>query len=313
MAQLKDTTVQGNINVTDIVYANNLSLRGEQQQKLVLATPSSASGAPAFRQLTLADISNTTPISVTNGGTGTTAAPVAGGIIYGVSTTKYGCTTTGTAGQVLISQGTSAPIWYKGLSTTGTTTATYATIFHHTVGVGVAPAMSDYAITLIDGIKIMGSSTSAAGYLVVEGASTGKYAISLYPEDDKYGSLGLTNHRWGHLYIGSSQSYGDKYTPIYWNSSGLPEAIKQVVSVPFTINSGKKGVTLTATGVFTADSYVSEIVVDSGMQYLNAPLIWTTSANTVKIETSIATSNTVTGYIHVIRGGTVTITSTDIV
>jgi hypothetical protein len=48
---------------------------------------------------------------VSKGGTGTTAAPTQGGIIYGASATQYGCTAAGTSGQILKSNGSSAPTW----------------------------------------------------------------------------------------------------------------------------------------------------------------------------------------------------------
>lgn len=50
-------------------------------------------------------------IGVGYGGTGTATAPKKGGIIYGASTSAYGCISAGNAGQYLISQGTSAPQW----------------------------------------------------------------------------------------------------------------------------------------------------------------------------------------------------------
>ena len=58
-----------------------------------------------------------TSIKVGYGGTGTTAAPIKGGIIYGASTSAYACTTTGTLGQLLQSSGTAAPTWITATST----------------------------------------------------------------------------------------------------------------------------------------------------------------------------------------------------
>jgi microcystin-dependent protein len=53
----------------------------------------------------------TTDITVAQGGTGTSNAPVQGGIIYGASTSAMASTAAGTSGQVLTSNGTSAPTW----------------------------------------------------------------------------------------------------------------------------------------------------------------------------------------------------------
>jgi hypothetical protein len=50
-------------------------------------------------------------VTVAQGGTGTTTAPTAGGVIYATSTSAYASSSAGTAGQVLISKGSSAPVW----------------------------------------------------------------------------------------------------------------------------------------------------------------------------------------------------------
>lgn len=54
-------------------------------------------------------ISGTLPIA--NGGTGSVTTPTQGGVIYASSTTAYASTAAGTSGQVLTSNGTSAPTW----------------------------------------------------------------------------------------------------------------------------------------------------------------------------------------------------------
>jgi hypothetical protein len=68
-----------------------------------------ASGAPTFGAVSLtADVSGTLPIA--NGGTNSTATATAGGAAYGTGT-AYAVTAVGTAGQVLVSAGASAPAW----------------------------------------------------------------------------------------------------------------------------------------------------------------------------------------------------------
>jgi hypothetical protein len=58
-----------------------------------------------------------TVIGVSYGGTGTSTAPKQGGIIYGASTSAYGCINAGTKGQILVSGGTGAPTWHTPTST----------------------------------------------------------------------------------------------------------------------------------------------------------------------------------------------------
>jgi microcystin-dependent protein len=76
---------------------------------------------------TVTSVSGTSPISVSNGtttpvislntvpvlngGTGTATAPTQGGVIYASSTSAFSSTAAGTSGQVLTSNGTSAPTW----------------------------------------------------------------------------------------------------------------------------------------------------------------------------------------------------------
>jgi len=69
---------------------------------------SGGAGAPSWLQ--------TVPVS--NGGTGQTSNFVAGGAIYGASTSAQGCTAAGTAGQVLTSAGASAPTWSNPVTAT---------------------------------------------------------------------------------------------------------------------------------------------------------------------------------------------------
>lgn len=69
-----------------------------------------ASGAPTFGAVSLtADVSGVLPN--TSGGTGQSSAFTQYGITYASSTTALATTAAGTAGQVLTSNGTSAPTW----------------------------------------------------------------------------------------------------------------------------------------------------------------------------------------------------------
>jgi hypothetical protein len=77
-------------------------------------------------------ISGTTVIPVANGGTGQSAALVAGAVLYGTSTTTAGVTAAGTQYQYLQSAGAGTPIWAQpGPASkqllTSTTAATYTT------------------------------------------------------------------------------------------------------------------------------------------------------------------------------------------
>jgi len=68
-------------------------------------------------------------VAVANGGTGQSSALVAGGVVYGASSTAMAITAAGSSGQVLTSNGTSAPTWAANAATVSITddTTTNAT------------------------------------------------------------------------------------------------------------------------------------------------------------------------------------------
>ncbi len=101
---------------------------------------------------------NTVP--VTSGGTGSTAATVQGGVVYGSSTSSMASTSAGTSGQVLTSNGTSAPSWSS------------------TASLGVAPVGS---------IMIWAGSTAPTGWLLCDGTA---YSTGAYPA--LYAVIGTT-------------------------------------------------------------------------------------------------------------------------
>lgn len=71
MAQLKSSIVQGSLRVTDTTITNNLTVTGTTTAAYALIAPTSSNGAPTWRALTKADISDfptsMTPASHTHG------------------------------------------------------------------------------------------------------------------------------------------------------------------------------------------------------------------------------------------------------
>ena len=89
---------------------------------------------------------------------------------------------------------------------------------------------------------------------------------------------------------------GSAYQPVYSNAGELTASYPVQYST-WTINSGHIKSTLTASGIFTADTYVIALVVTSGESNLNGPLTWTSAADTLTITTTEATSGEVSGYV----------------
>jgi hypothetical protein len=116
-----------------------------------------------------------TPLPVASGGTGGSATPTAGGIVYGTGTVQA-VTAAGTSGQYLQSNAGSAPSWvtassnFVALSTVNATSGT-------TVTITITGSYSSYLLT---GYKI--SSATAT--------TTTDLLIDVFNEDSWYGSGG---------------------------------------------------------------------------------------------------------------------------
>lgn len=81
------------------------------------------------------------PLPVASGGTGGSATPTAGGIVYGTGTVQA-VTTAGTSGQLLQSNGAGTPTW-------ATVTGGAQGFVTQYQGVSAAPTMNSFSIALI--------------------------------------------------------------------------------------------------------------------------------------------------------------------
>jgi hypothetical protein len=96
-------------------------------------------------------------IAIAYGGTNSTATPSAGGIAYGTGT-AYAITSAGTSGQLLTSNGISAPTWTDGVTASSTTTFTNKRI---TPRVSTTTSSSTPAINT-DDVDMFGLTAQAA-------------------------------------------------------------------------------------------------------------------------------------------------------
>ena len=196
---------------------------------------------------------------------------------YNFSSTYYAPTTGGTAGHILIGAGTTdAPAWYGGTVMSGSATTNWITAFKGTTD---ATATNAAAVTIAGGLGIK---------------------KKLYVGDTAI----VPN-----LTIGTTNEYGDAYTPIYWHE-GIPTVVTPIQQYAFTINSGKSGVKLSHAAI-TINSYVTQIVITEGESNLNSDIEWESAAGYINLTCS-ATSGTVKGYILVSRGGAIKATTTNI-
>ena len=129
------------------------------------------------KTMSTSSVWNGNTIGVAYGGTGTTTAPIQGGIIYGSSTTAYASTAVGTALQILQSNGASAPTWatfdlsihapdssFKKVVRVATTADLGASTFASDVLTGYDDTLSLNLTTTVDSATI--TTTSTAGIKV---------------------------------------------------------------------------------------------------------------------------------------------------
>jgi len=111
-------------------------------------------------------------------------------------------------------------------------------------------------------------------------------------------SLGITNQRWKALYVGSADSYGDDYTPVYWND-GVPAAAMHIIQhSTFTLNTTNNGsVSIGSATTVSDEAEVVEIVVNGGYESLLSPISWSIDTLNNQIVLSATVDGTVTGYI----------------
>lgn len=108
--------------------------------------------------------------------------------------------------------------------------------------------------------------------------------------------------RWKALFLGTSDSYGDPYTPIYWNS-GVPAPVSTIQQASFSLTTANSGVQKIGSSTnVDSDAQVVEIVVTSGHSHLLSTIQWsvTTDAlngNNKQIQLTATVDGTVSGYI----------------
>ena len=119
-----------------------------------------------------------------------------------------------------------------------------------------------------------------------------------------------TPYRWRSVLIGTADTYGDPFLPVYW-LNGVPTYTYGVVQQKsFTFSSGDTSTTLTHAAYhqkYGIHTFVIQIVVTSGESNLNAPITWSSTnedstTGTITLSTSVAVSGTVSGYIITARG-----------
>ena len=202
--------------------------------------------APAWGQVSLTSaVTGVLPIA--NGGTNSTATPTAGGVGYGTGT-AHAYSAAGTSGQILTSQGASAPVWSTlasvavttlSFGTTGLTPST-ATSGAITVAGTLAVANGGTGVTTIpsNGQLLIGNGT---GYTVAALNATTGISISTGAGSISIGNSGVTS-----AVAGTGISVSGATGAVTITNSGVTSL---TAGTGISVSASTGGVTVTNTGV----------------------------------------------------------------
>lgn len=210
---------------------------------------------------------------------------------YNSNTTIYVPLNSGVAGQLLVSAGSSEPQWSL-------------TAFLQNIP-SAENEVPSYTHLILGGDDE--NSNHFAGKIELYSAESGTHSIlgqdtvenreHIFPDNDGY-------------VVQSSGLYaGNEYVPVYLDNGELTESFP-VQKYEFTIANGQASTIITHFA-FNAHTYITEIVVDQGIENLNGPINWTSvDANTennetfghIELTTTIATSGAVSGYFIIAHG-----------
>ena len=232
-------------------------------------------------------------LPIGNGGTG--ASSFTDGYIVYPSTTNSVQTLTGNSNFKYNSTG--HVLTLGKLAITGTSSTNDSSIVNTTGTVTIKSKTNMYVSTTNSGSIIFTTNNTARGRFDTSGhfipEATNTYTLGLAA-----GGTESNAKRWKALFLGTQDSYGDEYTPIYWTDSGVPAAATVIQKASFSLTSANSGSQSVTTNT-TANSHIVEIVVDTGMQYLLSTITCTPGANTITVSASV--DGTVSGYILYIK------------
>ena len=331
MAQLKATSVAGNLSVTGNVIATDLILSASKTARHVFAAPAS-NGAPSFRALEAADIGSGTfdaariPNLAASKITSGTLAVACGGTNIG----SY------TIGDILYA---SAATTLSKLTGNTTTTRKFLRSVATTNGTAVAPAWDTIAsgdlpvatASAIGGVKIGTNIGVSSGTISVATATTSALgvmkvgtglSVSSGTVSVAYGTKASTALQGNQtLFTLNNAAKTASSTASFYAPTGAGTAGQVLVSAggtnaptwtdypkciqrkDFTIAKNTSSIALT-NDAFTADSYVLSIVVTSGEANLPSAISWTSAASKITLSITAKAADAIAGYILVARGQT---------
>lgn len=111
-------------------------------------------------------------------------------------------------------------------------------------------------------------------------------------------SLGISDQRWNALFVGTQDSYGDEYMPVYWDDGVPAPAVHFIQHSTFALNNTNGGETsIGSAATVSDDAEVIEIVVQGGYEHLLSSIEWEIDSINHQIDLNADVDGTVTGYI----------------
>lgn len=313
------STLTGNVTIGDNSHASTLTVFGAATLKNIASIIGNTTIGNASTASTL-DVYGATALYSTLDVTGATTLDstlnVTGNTIIGNNQTTSTLDVYGSVSLYDTLSVTDATTLSSTLEVVGTTKLI------DNVGIGDDPESGANAHALyVSGTTLLVGDVDITGNIEITGdilpSTTNTYTLGSANSSNNNTDNG---QRWKGVYIGTDDTYGDPYTPVYWND-GTPETVAPIQYIDFSITGilNEKGVKLTSSAI-TTNSYVLEIVVTDGISYLTSPIEWSTfteqsNGNTVvgiKLECATPPDDIVEGYIIIARGTTDSPTSTGI-
>jgi hypothetical protein len=162
------TSAWANNTLTDIAATLTTSVASDGQTPMSGALNMTTNNINNVGTLAASTVTITNPLAIASGGTNSSATATAGGIPYGTGT-AYAFTAVGTSGQVLTSNGSSAPTWssvvsmtYPGAGIANSTGSAWGTSYT-TSGTGAVVALATGAT--FSNASFVGSSSVLAAIL----------------------------------------------------------------------------------------------------------------------------------------------------
>lgn len=122
----------------------------------------------------------------------------------------------------------------------------------------------------------------------------------ILPSTNNASSLGTYDTHWSALFVGPNNSYGDGYTPIYWNN-GTPEIVNIIQKASFSFDSSTLTYNINK-AAYTLNTIVLQIVITSGKENLTSAINWEPGNSNIQLKMATAPRGPVSGYILTARG-----------